>query len=145
MPMVKEGGHPKLPEHIQALKEFSLLYVEDDDAVRDSLLRFLQRRFDRIHTAINGKEGLALFEMHRPDIVLTDIQMPVMDGLEMSRRIKAQDPNVPIVITTAFSEISYLSRSLEIGISRYVKKPIAKEELIDCCGALTGSRRFSPY
>src|SRR5512135_270673 len=98
------------------LRKLRLLYVEDDESVRESLLRFLQRRFDTVYAARDGREGLQLFTEHRPDIVVTDIQMPIMDGLEMAREIRRIQGDVPVLITTAFNEVSYLMRAIELGI-----------------------------
>lgn len=115
----------------ELLKSLSILYVEDDPFVRESLIRFLKRRFDTLYVGEEGQRGLDLFNEHKPDLVITDIQMPVMDGLEMCRHIRESDPEVPILITTAFNETSYLTRAIELGVDRYVKKPVVKEELLD--------------
>ncbi|MBF0345233.1 MAG: response regulator [Nitrospirae bacterium] len=114
----------------ELLKEYVLLYVEDEDNVRESLLRFLQRRFKAVHTGRDGREGLEQFETHRPDIVITDIQMPIMDGLEMASSIKEIVPSTPVIITTAFNEIPYLMKAIELHVDSYIKKPIIKEDLI---------------
>lgn len=68
---------------VELLKQFSVMHVEDDTSVRESLMRFLKRRFDAIYTAKDGSEGLELYMKHKPDIIITDIQMPVMDGIEI--------------------------------------------------------------
>ena len=115
----------------ELLKSLSVLYVEDDPFVRESLIRFLRRRFDTLHVAEDGRNGLELYTQHKPDLVISDIQMPVMDGLEMCRHIREIDREVPILITTAFNETSYLMKAIELGVDRYVKKPVVKEELLD--------------
>jgi len=74
--------------------------------------------------ANDGAEGLEAFRKKPTDIVVTDIQMPNMDGLTMAREIRNLDRNVPILVTTAFEQTDYLMRSLEIGIDQYVLKPI---------------------
>lgn len=116
---------------LELLKNLSVLHVEDDDNVRESLLRFLQRRFNTIYSAADGKKGLEYFEVHQPDLIVTDIQMPVMDGLEMSKRIKQMAPDKPIIITTAYNEKPFLTRAVEIGINRYIKKPIEKDDFLN--------------
>jgi len=117
---------------VELLKEFSVLHVEDDTSVRESLMRFLKRRFDTIYTAKDGAEGLEVFKEKKPDIIITDIQMPVMDGIEMSRQILEIDPEAVIVITTAFNEKPYIDKAQEIGVMEYLKKPIIKEDLTNC-------------
>lgn len=125
---------------VELLKRFSVMHVEDDTSVRESLMRFLKRRFDTIYTAKDGAEGLALYKEHKPDIVITDIQMPVMDGIEMSRLIKEFDSSALIIVTTAFNEKPYLEKAQEIGISEYLKKPVVKDDLMqalrNCAGKI---------
>ncbi len=106
------------------LKQFSLLYVEDDEHISQQLAQFLKRRVGDFYMAANGAEGLELFRAHQPDIVVSDILMPEMNGLEMAARIRALDPHVPIILTTAFNEIDYFLKAIEIGIDGYVVKPV---------------------
>jgi two-component system, cell cycle response regulator len=102
----------------------TLLYVEDEEAIRESLARFLQRRVRTLHLAKNGEEGLALYHEHNIDLVITDIQMPRMTGLEMASEIKALNDDTPIIITTAFNDEEFFMESIDIGIDKYIKKPI---------------------
>lgn len=73
---------------LQDLKRLTVLYVEDEETIRSEVAYFLARRVGRILTAANGREGLDLFAAQRPDLVLSDIQMPVMNGLDMAAEIK---------------------------------------------------------
>jgi len=114
---------------VELLKNLFVMHVEDDTSVRESLMRFLKRRFDTIYSAKDGAEGLEMYREHRPDIIITDIQMPVMDGIEMSRRILDENPSAVIVITTAFNEKPYIDKAAEIGVFEYLKKPVVKEDL----------------
>ncbi|TVQ11629.1 MAG: response regulator [Bacteroidetes bacterium] len=114
----------------------SILYVEDQDDVRLFLSKILSRHYSNIILAENGKDGLDLYHKHRPDIVITDIKMPVMDGLSMSSRIKESNPKAQIILTTAHSDMEYFIQSIDIGINQYILKPIDREKLyaaIDNC------------
>jgi PAS domain S-box-containing protein len=111
-------------DNTEMLKTFTVLCVEDDIAVRNELAQFLERRVKNLFLAGDGKEGLAMFKTHSPDIVITDIMMPVMDGLDMAKAIKHLNPDVPIIVTTAFNHNEYFLRAIELGISKYVLKPI---------------------
>lgn len=111
------------------LATLCVLYVEDDDVTRELLARYLRRRVGRVLVASGGAEGLATFEAERPAIVITDIQMPGMDGLALAEEIRRRDAGVPIVVTTAFEQIGYLARSIEAGIDKYVTKPIDTDKL----------------
>lgn len=111
------------------LKGMRLLYVEDDDDARALLATFLLRRVGALTLAADGEEGLEAFERERPDLVLTDIQMPRLDGLAMAERIRRLSPEVPIVVTTAFEHPSFLLRAIELGVDKYVTKPIDSARL----------------
>ena len=81
-------------------------------------------------TARNGQEGLEQFRKVRPDLIVTDIRMPVLDGLQMARTIRSKDPNIPIIIVTAHSDIASMLNAIDIGIDQYVIKPIDTSKLI---------------
>jgi putative two-component system response regulator len=112
------------------LKTLSVLYVEDDEEIRELLSRFLQRWVGTLHTANNGQEGAEAFHQHHPDVVVTDIKMPVMDGLEMASAIKSSSSDVPIIVITAYSERDYFIRAIEIGVDQYVTKPVNTDILL---------------
>jgi PAS domain S-box-containing protein/diguanylate cyclase (GGDEF)-like protein len=122
-------GDPNI-DYAAALKNLSVLYVEDDQDILESMQRPLGRRIHTLHTAINGEEGLAAYHREKPDVIITDIRMPVMDGLRMARQIREADPAIPIIITSAFDETDYFVEAIDIGVSRYVLKPIDISKLI---------------
>jgi PAS domain S-box-containing protein len=111
-------------------KEIDILYVEDDPATRETIAEILNRRVDRLFIAVNGSEGLELFLRHKPSIVVTDIKMPVMDGLTMAKEIKNIEPATRIVITTAYTDPDYLINSIGIKVDGYVVKPVDSRMLI---------------
>lgn len=107
-----------------------ILYVEDDKQIQESMLKFLSRRYKDILIADNGEDGLELYKKHKPDLVISDVQMPKMDGLLMTEEIKKIDSNVSIIITTAFNEAAYLLKGIELGVDKYILKPIDKKILL---------------
>ena len=109
--------------------DMSILYVEDDDSIRESMIDFLNRRFEQVLLAENGATGLDLYRKNVPDIVMTDIRMPVMDGLEMTRAILEQNDKAPIIVISAYNEARYLLGAIELGISHYLLKPLERENL----------------
>jgi YesN/AraC family two-component response regulator len=109
--------------------DLAILYVEDDASTREEVREILRDRAREVHVAQNGAEGLELFRRHAPDLVVTDIRMPVMDGLQMARAIRAQGSDVPVIVTTAYSDASFLLDAIDIGIDQYVMKPIAMRKL----------------
>src|SRR5208337_3092553 len=110
--------------------DISVLYVEDELPTRDKIASILKREVRCLFLAENGKEGLALFELHHPDIVITDIKMPVMDGLEMAERMKAIDKNIHVILTTAHGEADSFMKSIKVGVDRYLPKPVDVSTLI---------------
>lgn len=119
----------------------SILYAEDDPVARDILTTLILRRFPGVtmHVAENGAVGLELFQEHRPEIVITDINMPVMNGIRMAGEIKALVPDTTIIAVTAHSDTTYLLNAIEIGINHYVLKPIDHKKLFGIVGkCLTG-------
>lgn len=109
--------------------QLTILYVEDDLEAQEGVSATLRRIFKEVYIADNGSIGLELFREFHPDIVLTDIQMPHCNGLEMSKAIKALSPKTPIIITTAFNEEDYFLQAIENDIDSFVLKPIDKEKL----------------
>ena len=102
----------------------SILYVEDEEVTRSAVARMLKRRVLTVYEAENGREGLDLYKQYRPDIVISDIKMPLLDGMEMSKEIKALDKSSKIILTTAHSDANILINSIEVGIDKYIMKPL---------------------
>jgi len=111
------------------MPDIKILYVEDENEIRDELIEILELDFNDIFSACNGEEGLEMFEKHQPDLVISDIQMPKMDGLTMSRQILERNPKTAIIITTAFNEQKYIDEANELNISHFISKPISIMEL----------------
>jgi putative nucleotidyltransferase with HDIG domain/diguanylate cyclase (GGDEF)-like protein len=114
--------------YLKELKAISsaitILYVEDDDTLRKSVAEYLKLIFPVVDTAADGIEGFDAFKSNLYDIVITDIQMPRMNGIQMIKMIKETTPDQEIVIATAFSEVSYLMEAIALGVSGYLIKPI---------------------
>lgn len=116
---------------IQMAENITVLYVEDDPMIRQEFSLFLQRFFSSVTTASNGEEGLYRVSKDRYDLVISDIKMPKMDGLDMIERIKSDFPDQVSVLLSAHKEISMLQRSVELGIDGYLFKPIKPQQTVD--------------
>ncbi len=116
---------------ISELTDLNVLYVEDDNETREELVLVLQGWFSNLYVAADGQEGLNLYQQYKPDIIISDIQMPKMNGLSMSADIKHINPNQEIIILSAYNDVEYLFRALELGIKHYITKPISIERLLD--------------
>ena len=110
-------------------KDFTILYVEDDNDIREETESFLKLIFKDVFVATNGNDGVQAFYAHSPDIILTDLKMPKMNGIEMSKTIKDNNSEIPIIILSAFHDNSLLFDAIDIGIDKYLTKPL-KQDLL---------------
>jgi len=110
-------------------KQVNLLYVEDDINIRPIFERFLKRKVKNLFVAGDGLEGYEMYHDLKPDLILTDIKMPKMTGIEMAKKIRETDKNIPIVVLSAHSESDFFVEAIEAGVSGYLMKPIDKNKL----------------
>jgi len=106
------------------LKNFTVLYVEDDENAQLHIKQLLEDEVKELYQAYNGEEGLQIFHEKNPDIIISDIQMPKLDGLSMSKKIKTIDKCKPIIITTAFDDKKTLLETINLNIHSFIAKPI---------------------
>jgi diguanylate cyclase (GGDEF)-like protein len=113
----------------QYLKTLRLLYVEDSPNVRKSTLITLEEFFDDIIVAVDGVDGFEKFQHSKIDIVITDVNMPRLSGLQMAKKIKTLNEDIPILIFSAYNDSDFLLDAIKIGIDDYLIKPIELEQL----------------
>ena len=111
-------------------KNYSILYVEDDEGVRTINSRFLNRIFKHLYLANDGEEAYILYKKHNPDIILADINMPKLDGLSLVKKIRKNDQNIKIIISSAFSDKKYLLDAIELKLEKYLIKPLSSRNLL---------------
>ena len=109
------------------IKQLTVLYVEDESLTRRSFERIIRRRVKELYIANDGKEGMEVWREKRPDVVVTDIEMPVMNGLEMIRKIKEEDPEAAIIVLTAFEDEEHRSSLADYNLV----KPAEKGQLVE--------------
>ncbi len=124
------------------LSDLRVLYAEDDTETREELQSILELYVAELYIAKNGREGLDLYKKYFPDIVITDIQMPEMNGLSMAADIRVLNSQQPIIILSAYNDVEYLFRALELGIQHYITKPISIERLLNKLAELTERMRL---
>ena len=112
------------------ISNLKVLFVEDEDFARKELSRFLKRRVGKLYTGENGLEGLEIIKEHSPDLVITDLKMPCMDGLEMIRTARENGYDGEIIIVSALSDSETILNAVDIGIVKYVVKPVDTEQLV---------------
>ena len=113
----------------EILKDISILLVEDESGIRAQLTDVFESEFNKVIVASNGDEGLKKFKKYSPNIVITDISMPIMDGLDMAMAIKEISKDTPVLVLSAFSEKERLLKAIDVGIDKYLIKPIDVDEL----------------
>ncbi|MCR4942500.1 MAG: response regulator transcription factor, partial [Campylobacter sp.] len=113
-----------------SLKNLSILIVEDESEIRELMKDVLQSEFGKVILAQNGDEGLKKFKKFNPDVVLTDIAMPIVDGLSMTESIKQISKDTPVIALSAYSEKEKLLRAIDVGINKYITKPIDVDEFL---------------
>ena len=117
------------------MDKYKVILVDDEEEVIDVIERKIHwdmLGFDVVGSANNGVKALELVEKQQPDVVITDIKMPYMDGLELSRRLNNDYQNIHIIIFTGFDEFEYAKEAVHLEIEEYMLKPINALELSDC-------------
>lgn len=124
----------QLSEIIQTLKKqtvgMKILYVEDDENIRQQTAQLFDAIFPFVVSAENGIEGLKRFKEESFDIVISDIVMPKMNGVKMSKEIKKLNPSQYIIILSAYNESDYLLDLINLGVSHFMLKPLQNKQLL---------------
>lgn len=102
----------------------TILYVEDEENLREELARFIKRFASELYIAVDGLDGFEQYKKYKPDLIITDIKMPNMDGIDMCYKIKDIDKRQHIVFTTAHNDSSYLLSAIEAHVDGYILKPV---------------------
>jgi len=111
------------------ISEISILYVEDDLGIRQALSTTLEMWAKKVYLAENGEKGLELYKEHKPDIIISDVKMPKLNGIEMVKEIRKIDENIPIIFTTAHNESGFLHEAIELHVNHYILKPISIKDV----------------
>jgi len=113
-------------------KSLNILYAEDEAMLRDSMQATLNKLFQNVYVATNGQEAFEIFKKEDIDIIMTDINMPIMSGTELIENIhKNNDEEVHIIVLSAHNESELLTKLINLGISNFLNKPLDKQLMID--------------
>ncbi|RLA73246.1 MAG: PAS domain S-box protein [Epsilonproteobacteria bacterium] len=119
---------------IEECRNLRLLYVEDDVVARESIQMVLEEFFENISVAVDGSDGLEKYKNGDFDLIITDINMPRMNGLEMIEQIRKRDKHISILILSAYTESEYFVTGIKLGVDGYLLKPFDMEQFIGVLG-----------
>lgn len=118
------------------LQKSSILLAEDEDSLRESFKKVLLLYVDKVYTAADGEEALELYYKHQPDILITDLKMPKLNGLDLIKTIRKENETIPIIVTSAYTDQNFLLESIKLSLVEYAVKPIREinlSELLESC------------
>ncbi|WP_320036040.1 EAL domain-containing protein [Halarcobacter sp.] len=112
--------------------KIKILYIEDDLVVQKSISNILKMIVSTVHCASNGEEAISILEKenYQLDIIITDIRMPKLNGLKLVEHLREKNLEIPVIITTAFNDIEYLKKAIELKIDKFIEKPIDLNSLL---------------
>lgn len=112
------------------LKNSSLLLAEDEQNLRESFTKVLLLYVGKVYTAADGEEAFSLYKENHPDIIITDVKMPRLNGVDLIKRIRKENQEIPIIVTSAYTDKDFLLESIKLSLIEYTVKPIRQSELI---------------
>ena len=118
------------------LKKSSILLADDEEDLRNSFKKVLLLYVDKVYVASNGQEALELYNKHKPDILITDLKMPKLNGLDLIKTIRKENEEIPIIVTSAYTDQNFLLDSIKLSLIEYVVKPIREanlSKLLEAC------------
>ncbi len=111
------------------LSSSTILLVEDDKMVQNSFAKLLNFYVKSVYVADDGIEALEIYKQKKPDIIITDVKMPRLNGIDFIKKIREKDSKIPIVVTSAYTDQEYLLESIKLSLVEYLIKPMREEDL----------------
>jgi len=116
---------------LEQLSNYTVLYAEDDDGVRKNVAEMLTILFKKVYVACDGEEAYNLYLKNSPQIIMTDIKMPKLSGIELAKKIRKQDSEIQIIVISAYTEVDYMLDAIDLSLMRYIVKPITESKLFE--------------
>jgi two-component system, OmpR family, response regulator VanR len=116
---------------LERLKNKTILLVEDEKVIRENIASMLRFFFKEVYTALDGYDGLDKYENHLPDIIMTDLKMPNMDGFELIKELEKRASKSYTIIVSAHTDTELLLQAINEGVNRYLIKPVTEDELFE--------------
>jgi DNA-binding response OmpR family regulator len=108
---------------------YSVLFIEDEKAIRDNYTSYLKHHFEKVYEAKDGLSAYEVYKEKKPDILIVDIHIPYMNGIELLKKIRENDHTTKAIMLTAHAETDYLLQAAELKLTKYLVKPISRQEL----------------
>ncbi len=118
-----------MKEELENLKNYTVLYAEDEKGTRENISELLKMMFGKVFVAENGDDAYELYLQHMPDLVITDIKMPGLDGIELAKEIRKISSTTQIIIISAHTDVDYMLSAVELSLIRYIVKPLTETKL----------------
>lgn len=118
-------------EFLEKLQTLRILYAEDEVGIRENIAESLGYYVKEVLEAGDGQEALEVYESEKPDIILTDIHMPNLNGIEFVKKVRESNRHIPVVMITAHTDKKYLLDAVELHMEKFIVKPIELEELFE--------------
>lgn len=118
-------------QNLQVLKNYTILYAEDEMGIQEEISEILELFFKKVYLASNGLEAKELYKKYNPDLIISDIKMPKLNGLDFVKELRKEDETTPIAITTAFTDTELILLAIELNLLKYIIKPVTKEKLFE--------------
>ena len=115
---------------IKQLQDYTVLCVEDEDGIRKRLVNTLKYYFGGVYEAKNGEDGYYLYNEYKPDLIITDIEMPCKSGISLVEDIRKKDSDTLVIMVTAYSNEEYLLELVNLNVNQYILKPINSDSLL---------------
>ena len=113
------------------LKDFKILFVEDEETIRQHIVSSLTYLVEEVKEASHGKEALEILRNYTPDIIITDLEMPLMNGIELIKKIRQTDKDICIIVLTAHTTNNYLLELIDMHVEHFIVKPMNFEKLLN--------------
>ncbi|MEA2073303.1 MAG: response regulator transcription factor [Campylobacterota bacterium] len=123
---------------------YRVLFVEDEKAIRENYVRYLSKHFKEVYEAEDGEEAYEIYKEKRPELLIIDINIPKLNGLDLLRKIRETDRETKAIMLTAHTDVKYLMQAVELQLTKYLVKPISRQDLKeDLSSALKDLQNFT--
>ncbi|HFU74666.1 MAG TPA: response regulator [Arcobacter sp.] len=127
------------------LSDYTLLFVENEEGIRKNFEEYFSMIFKEVYIASNGEIAYKLYQKHNPNLIITDIKMPIMDGITLVEKIRQKDDTTQIVIISAYTDVEFLLNSIPLGLIEYIVKPLNEKKMIEVFKKFLSAKNDSKY